>query len=316
MIIEILSAIATVFVIILLGALLRFKNILGEQYWLYADKLVYWILFPAFLFDKTSSVSLTSGLLTPVSITLLGGLLFSVMLAWAGCGLLNIGHKAASSIVQASGRQNTFISLAIAERLFGDSGLLIATLAAAILVPITNIVIVITLVVILNKGQQQLMRKIAFDLFRNPILIAIALGFLANLSGYKHIFILHDATALLGKATLPVVLLSIGASMRFNAIRTTFKALLLSSLVKFMAFPAFVLFIIIQIKIAPEIAIVLCIYAASPTASSAFALARQMGGDHRLMASLITNQTLISLITLPLTLYLMMRILGISPVGI
>lgn len=315
MMIEILSAISTVFVIILLGALLRFKSILGEEYWLYADKLVYWILFPAFLFHHTSTISLTFDLLTPISITLLGGLVLSVMVAWAGCGLMNIGHRSASSVVQASGRHNTFISLAIAERLLGDSGLLIATLATAILVPATNIVIVSTMVVILNKGQQQLLRKVGLDLIRNPILIAITLGFMANLSGFRQLFIVHDVTALLGKATLPLVLLCIGASMSFGTIRTTIKALLLSSLVKFLVFPAFVLFVIMQTGIAADIAIVLCIYAATPTASSAFALARQMGGDHRLMASLITNQTLISLITLPLTLYLAMRVLGLGHSG-
>jgi len=62
----------------------------------------------------------------------------------------------------------------------------------------------------------------------------------------------------------------------------------------------------------PETAIILIIYAATPTAASGFALARQMGGDYKLMASLITNQTLISFFTLPFTIYMATKYLGLE----
>jgi hypothetical protein len=70
--------------------------------------------------------------------------------------------------------------------------------------------------------------------------------------------------------------------------------------------------VLLQIATPPDIAIILIIYAATPTAASGFALARQMGGDYKLMASLITNQTLISFFTLPFTIYLASRFLGLE----
>jgi hypothetical protein len=39
-----------------------------------------------------------------------------------------------------------------------------------------------------------------------------------------------------------------------------------------------------------------------PTASSAYILARQLGGDAPMMAAIITGQTLLSAITIPLML--------------
>ena len=123
---------------------------------------------------------------------------------------------------------------------------------------------------------------------------------------------MHEVTALLGSATLPVVLLCIGASMQFGGIHETFKAMALSSFIKLIVFPAYTVFMVWYMDVAMELAIILCIYAATPTASSAFALARQMGGDYRLMASLITQQTLLSLITLPLTIYLVMQMFGMT----
>ncbi len=310
--IEIISAIGTIFAMILLGSLLRAKSVPSEEYWIYADKLVYWILFPSFLFYKTSTITITAELLTPVSQTLVAGMLLTVVIVWVASRWLKFDSKACSSIVQASGRHNTFIALAIAEKLFGESGLLIATLATAILIPVTNIAIVIALVIILNKDQQQLFKKISGDLIRNPLLIAIFCGMTFNALGFKHIIILHDVTSLLGSATLPVVLLCIGASMRFEGLKQTLPALLLASIGKFIIFPGIVLFLLLQTSVPPEIAIIVILYASVPTAASGFALARQMGGDYKLMASLITNQTLISFLTLPFSIYLATRFWGLA----
>jgi malonate transporter len=311
-VIDIITAIGTVFILILLGSLLRIKSIPSEEYWLYADKLVYWILFPSFLFYKTSTITLTGDLLGPISQTLLAGMVLSVIFAWTVSRWKNIESAPCSSVVQGAGRHNTFIALAIAESLFGEKGLMIATLSTAILVPVTNLVIVITLVIILNKGHQQMVRKISGDLLRNPLIISIFLGFVANLAGFKSIPVIHDATGLLGSATLPIVLLCIGASIQFSGLKKSLKPLLISSIAKFIIFPAVVFSIVLLVEVPPEIAIILIIYAATPTAASGFALARQMGGDYKLMASIISNQTLASFITLPLTIYMAIKYLGLE----
>jgi malonate transporter len=47
---------------------------------------------------------------------------------------------------------------------------------------------------------------------------------------------------------------------------------------------------------------------AAPVATSAYILARQLGGDARLMANIITLTTLLSLVTIPLTLWLVQLI--------
>lgn len=308
---EILSAIATIFTLILLGAALRIKSVPSEEYWLYADKLVYWVLFPAFLFYKTSTLSIDIDVMWPIAQTLLVGMFAAVLFAWVSSHWMHIDARAASSIVQGAGRHNTFIALAIAESLFGEHGLVIATLAIAVLIPVTNLVIVTSLVVILNKGQDQLLRKISGDLMRNPILLGIAAGFLANALDFKHIPVLHEVTRLLGSATLPVVLLCIGASLRLDHLKNSASALWLSSLGKFLVYPLVLLLAVKITGLSADIAIILLFFAAAPTAASSFALARQMGGDHQLMATLITQQTLIAFFTLPLTIYFAARLLGI-----
>ena len=308
----IISSIGTIFLLIMLGYGLRYKSIPSEEYWQYADKLVYWVLFPCFLFYKISIIKLAPQLIPEISGTLLPGMLIAVAFAWVVSRWFKLNSKACSSVVQAAGRHNTFIALAIAESLFGEQGLLLATLATAILVPFTNIIIVVLMVIILHTGEQHWAKKIASDLVRNPILIAIFLGFAVNLSGVGTLPVIHPATSLLGSATLPIVLLCIGASMQFKGLKQTFSALMISSLAKFMVFPAVVLLLLISLEVNPEIAMILMIYASTPTAASGFALARQMGGDYKLMASLISNQTLFSFLTMPVTIYFSLKLLGLE----
>jgi len=258
----------------------------------------------------SSTVHITTELVQPIFTVLVTGMLFSVFVAWTGGRVLGFSAAANSSIVQAAGRHNTYISLAIAERLLGESGLLIATLATALLVPVTNIAVVTSMATILNSGEDKLVKKVFSDLLRNPLIVAIALGLSANFLGWKNIIVLHDVTGILANAALPVVLLCIGASLKFKEFRQSIRAIWFSGTIKFMVFPGLVILMSLFSNLSAELAIIFCIYAASPTATSAFALSRQMGGDYRLMASLITQQTLISFITLPLTLYLVMRIFG------
>jgi hypothetical protein len=56
--------------------------------------------------------------------------------------------------------------------------------------------------------------------------------------------------------------------------------------------------------ISPALNTVLVLFSALPTASSAYILARQLGGNAELMAIIITAETLISLISLPICLIL------------
>ncbi|CAN0571082.1 unnamed protein product [Laminaria digitata] len=43
----------------------------------------------------------------------------------------------------------------------------------------------------------------------------------------------------------------------------------------------------------------LVLFHSQPTATTSYVLARQMGGDHELMAAILTSQTLIAILTVP-----------------
>ena len=315
---DIFLSIAPIFLLIVLGHLLWRRGIPSAEFWDLNVKLVYWVLFPAPLFYKTSTIEFTGALIGSYAIVIVGGFSCAIAFSLITARLCNLGPTVTSSVMQGSARHNSFVALAMAERVFGNQGLSIAALIVAILIPVTNIIVVSLMVTIIQgKNQENVARAIFHDLVRNPILVSVLLGISMNLVQVGEIPVIHDISQILGGAALPVVLLCIGANIRLNIRKSspalgvgeagTATPMLFSIMGKMIVFPAVVL-ILAQALGLPELAtLVAMLIGAMPTASSSYTLARQMGGDSALMAAIITTQTGLAFITIPLTLTLVQQ---------
>lgn len=310
---DIIWTIAPIFLLIVLGNLLRRNGIPSVEFWNLNDKIVYWVLFPALLFHTTSTLQLSSGMFGSYAAIILSGFGGAVIFSLVSARLCSMPGTIGSSVLQGAARHNTFIALAVADRVFGTDGLALAALVTAVLIPVTNIVIVTLMVGMLpQKEDRSVVRAILRDLARNPLLISVLLGVVFNLSGVGLIPVLHDTTDILGGAALPIVLLCIGANLRLTQMKASTVPVVLSMAGKFLIFPA-AMFAAIQIVGMQGLpALIAMIFACVPTAASSFTLARQMGGDAPLMAAIVTLQTLVSFITLPIAIVLLGRVFGVS----
>lgn len=303
---NIILSIAPIFLLLVLGYLLRRGGIPSVEFWNLNDRLVYWVLFPALLFNNTSRIALSGDLLTAFAVVIYTGFGSAVLFALVSSWLARLDGATASSVLQGAARHNSFIALAVAERLIGAEGLALAALVTALLIPVTNITVV-TLMVLLIRGGGNLgivVRAVLRDLVRNPLLIAVLLGITANLLDAKSIPIVHDMTKILGAAALPIMLLCVGANIRIRAIVRAGLPVILSVLGKQLIFPAMILVAARFTPISDVALLVLIFYGAAPTAASAYTLARQMGGNAPVMATIITLQTALSFVTLPATVML------------
>lgn len=310
---DIIWTIAPIFLLIVLGNLLRRNGIPSVEFWNLNDKIVYWVLFPALLFHTTSTLQLSSGMFGSYAVIILSGFGGAVIFSLVSARLCGLPGTIGSSILQGAARHNTFIALAVADRVFGTDGLALAALVTAVLIPITNIVVVTLMVGMLpQKEERSVLRAILRDLARNPLLISVLLGVAFNLSGVGLVPVLHDTTDILGGAALPIVLLCIGANLRLKQMKASTLPVLLSMAGKFLVFPAG-MFVAIQVLGMHGLpALIAMIFACVPTAAASFTLSRQMGGDAPLMAAIVTLQTVISFVTLPIAIVLLGRVFGVS----
>lgn len=306
--IEICLAIAPIFLLIVFGHGLRRGGIPSLDFWNLNDKLVYWVLFPALLFYKMATMELSGELLGGYALVIYTGLGSAVLFSLVVGRAFRLDRPVWTSVLQGCARHNTFIALAVAERVFGAEGLALAAIITALLIPVTNVSVVTLMLVILRGAERSgVFMAVVRDLIRNPLLIAVVLGITVNMADIDDIPVLYEMTRILGAAALPIVLLCVGANIRVRAMAAAAIPTWLSIAGKMVVFPLAIGVAALAIGLDPLATLIAMIFGAVPSASSAYTLARQMGGDAPTMAAIVTIQTAISFVTLPLTLMLAQR---------
>ena len=307
---DIISTITAVLLLVFLGQMLWSRQFVPVLFWDGLSKICYWILFPCLLFDLVSTLKLDAPFLVPFGLTILvcsaAAVIFGLFSGWC----LNASGPTTSSLVQGGLRYNAFLMLAFVQGAFGLAALEIGAMSVAILVPIANIVSVLVIFLLRDDNNDvDLARAIFTELARNPLIGAILVGGLVNISGVLVPSFIKETAVLLGKASLPMLLLCVGASIRVAGLKANKMALLLAVLSKLLILPSVMMIAGIFFGLEKEVLLVLVVLATAPTAASSYTLAHQLGGDAPIMAEIITVQTLVSAFAIPCWVLVMSTLL-------
>ncbi|GHE21025.1 AEC family transporter [Halomonas urumqiensis] len=297
------NALGPLFMLILLGAALGVTRQPGGDFWPRLERLIYFLLFPAMLIATLASADVSQVPLVRVAIVLLGAMMLLAIALWALRGWFHLEPAAFTSAFQGSLRFNTYVGVAAAAALHGGPGATVAAVAVALMVPLVNVLCVISFIAAGTLGASSLTASLV-ALARNPLILACLIGIGLNLSGIGLPGWSQASMELLGRAALPLGLVAVGVALRPTALLRLDRGVWLTNLVKLVLMPALVLGLALLLQLDPISRDVALLFAALPTATSAYILARQMGGDAELMAALITGQTLLAMLTLPLWLKL------------
>ena len=138
----------------------------------------------------------------------------------------------------------------------------------------------------------------------NPLIVGCAGGLLLRVSGLGLPAGLEPTVKALGQAALPLGLLCVGAALGGARLGQQAKPLLAASLFKFLIMPMTAWGLCRLFGLGGQAAVVAVLFQALPTASSSYVMARQMGGNAPLMATIIALQTVAAAVTLPVVLSL------------
>jgi len=299
------AALGPLFLLILLGAVLGAGRIPGGDFWQRMERLIYFILFPAMLIATMARADISQVPVTRLAIVLLGAMAVFTALLWWSKARLAMDAAAFTSVFQGAIRFNTYVGVAGAAALHGPLGTTTAAVALALMIPVVNVLCVLTFIAAGTLGRSGLWRSLT-ALAQNPLILACLIGIGLNLSGIGLPGWSAGTLELLGRAALPLGLVAVGVALRPQALLRRDIGLWLSSAVKLVLMPLVVLILAWCLGLDTVSRDVALLFAALPTATSAYILARQLGGDAELMAGLITAQTLAAMLTLPLW----MRLVG------
>ncbi|MDN3522757.1 AEC family transporter [Halomonas ramblicola] len=300
---EVADALGPLFLLILLGALLgRLRQPSGD-FWAQLERLIYFLLFPAMLVATLATADVSQVPVGRVAVALLGAMGLFGALLWRLRGWLGLAAPAFTSAFQGALRFNTYVGVAGAAALHGAPGATVAAVAVALMVPVVNVLCVASFIAAGTLGTGSLGKSLA-ALTRNPLILGCLLGIALNLGGIGLPGWSQATVELLGRAALPLGLVAVGVALRPRALMRLDRGTWATNLVKLVLMPALVLLLALGLGLDPVSRDVVLLFAALPTATSAYILARQLGGDAEMMAALITAQTLLAMLTLPLWLRL------------
>ncbi len=297
-----LQALWPLFALIVVGQCLRRRHtFLSLNFWAEADRLNYFILFPALLFSHLARAPLQD----PALPSLASCALVSLALGW---GVLLLARRRYAwpaarfgVFTQATLRFNTFLGLAVTANLFGQAGLDSAALVLALLIPALNLLSVWAL----SAHHDSNWRSLLFALLKNPLILACLAGLLVNVSGLNLTGGTAQLIKLLAAASLPLGLLCVGAALDLSTLHQEHSALLHSAMLRLLGMPLLAGTVAFAWGLPPMETCILTLFFALPTAPTAYALTRQLAGDTQLMAGIISTQTLLAALSLPLILALL-----------
>lgn len=299
---SIFNALLPVFLLIGVGYTLRRIQLPGDGFWVPAERITYFLFFPALLVHNLARAPLGEQAIGELALTLvLAVTVFSVLLLLIR-PLLGLDGPAFTSLFQCTIRFNTYIGIAAAAALWGQPGLTLSALSMAILIPMVNVYCVAVLVRWGNHGKEAGILTTLLGIVRNPLVLACAIGIAINLSTWKLPGMVTGVLDILGRAALPMGLLAVGAGLNLKALRRSGIPVALSCVTKLLLLPLAMFAFGRLLQLPPLASAVTVLFAALPGATSAYILARQLGGDHELVAGMVTLQTALAVITLPLIL--------------
>lgn len=287
------------FSLILCGYLVCRYTALNRTVWAQVETLVYFLFFPVLLFHSIVKspldITATSSLIGAGWAMMFIGIALAYSLPyWPWLGR-HIGRREHAATAQVAFRFNSFIGLALADRLAGPQGSLLIAVLIGVCVPLTNVAAVWPMA---RHAERGFLR----ELVRNPLIIGTASGLAANLLGFTLPVWLEPSVSRIGAASLALGLMAAGAGMQFGALRRE-KTLAVAVLaIRHFLLPLAALGLAHLFQLDLVQTTVLLAFSALPTASSCYVLAARMGYDGGYVAGLVTLSTVMGMISLPFAL--------------
>ena len=281
------------FALILLGMLIRRWMTFGENFWAGLEKLVYFILFPALLINSLVKAKLDLLSAFPLLATAYVAIVAGMLLGLLPRMFSKVPALTFASMYQCAFRYNSYIGLAVVSMLFGQPGVAALGIIIGTAVPLVNVAAIGMLA---RHGQLGLWREV----LRNPLIWATIIGLTLNLVGHVPPAPVLAFLGRLAEASIALGLLAVGAALQMGGASGVKGLAAWLIVVKLLLLPLVAVFVGPLLGLSGLYYQVAVLFAALPTASSAYILAVRMGGDGKSVAWLISASTLASMLTLTL----------------
>lgn len=301
-----LNAIAPIFLIIITGSLLKRVRLVPDEMWPVVEHICFYILMPFLIVRTLARADLGAIPIADFATAIAGGVVgmasLLLLLRPVTEHRFGISGPTFTSIFQGATRFHGFMALAIVGSLYGEDGVALSGIAIGVMVPLINMLNVAVLAVFGETEAKPDWSTVILKIASNPLIVACVAGFALNITGVPDF--IYGAVDIIGDGGLGLALLAVGAGLSISRAIETKMLVALGVLMRLIGMPLLVVLLSWAVGLDGLTRTIAIITGAVPTASSAYVMARQMGGDAALMANIMTVQVLFAAVTLPLFIFI------------
>ena len=299
------EVVAPVFCIVLLGFVLRRRQMITAEFISVSSRLVFHITLPIFVFVKLANADFLQAFDGRIVGLAVGSTLCVYLFAWILAAVMIEDGKSQGAFIQGVYRSNyAIIGFAIVFNMHGDAGLNKAVILLSIILPLYNLLAILALTIPARQGRVS-KKELLANILTNPLNIAALCGIGVSVLRLPLGRVVVDTANYLAALTLPLALIGIGGSLTFQSATSCLKEAALASGIKIVAYPLIFGSIAYGFGFRGEDFGVLFVLFASPTAVVSFIMAQATGNNADLAANIVLFSTIGSVITLPTGIFLL-----------
>ena len=260
------------------------------------------VFLPLLVFFNIYKTDLTSSFDMSLLLFAVVGVLLQFIISLCLVILLEHDNARRGVMLQGMFRSNfVLFGIPISTALFGDSAAGLASILIAVIIPLYNMLAVVSLESF--NGKKPSLWKILVGILTNPLIIASAVGILFVVFHIPLPTVLYKTVSDLSIIATPLAFVILGASFSFGETGRCVRDLCITLGAKLVTYP--LLFIALAILMGfrdAHLAVLLTVFG-SPIAVSSFTMAQQMGGDDKLAGQLVVFSSLLSVFTMFLFIF-------------
>ena len=298
------EAVAPMFIIRFLGAFIKKAGLITPEETKKFNRIIFICCFPPLMFSNLygkelgDAVNMKLILFTVITVLTLYFITVLVVLK------IEKNQRTRGAMIQAIYRSNFVImGIPIVQNVFGRGELAVTAVLVTIIVPLYNIIAVITLEVF--RGGKPSFREMIRDLAKNPIIIGALAGIIAILLHIKLPHAIEAPVNMLAEAATPVTLLLLGASFNFESISREKRNLIICIIGRLIIFPSVGLIGGMLMGFRGVALLTLVAIFASPSAITSYTMAQQMDSDYELAGNCVIFSSVISCLTMFIWIFIL-----------
>lgn len=261
--------------------------------------LVYVLLLPALVLNVLWQAPL--GLESPrIALSAATGVLSAMLMMWLICRVCQTPRPVYGTLLLAAAFPNaTYMGLPVLEQTFGPWASRIAIQYD--LFACTPLLLTLGVLLARSHGEATDHEPVLHTLLKVPPLWAAVLAITFNLGGVPYPGVLHDTLNTLGQGVIPLMLVALGMSLRWDTFRlASLPRLIPVILIQLLIMPLVVWYTASTLGMQGEVLTAVSLEAAMPSMVLGVMLADRYRLDSGLYAAAVSISTALSLFTLPL----------------